>query len=75
MLRHRPWLLAAVPYVLVAVVELRLGSLYHAVLALGVAALLLIQRTSSWPKTFAVLVPLLLGAYGIIRLWQDLRLL
>lgn len=57
----------------VALVEVKLGSLYHMALALGLAGLVMYSAREPDRRQGAVTLALL--AYGIVRLVQDLRVI
>ncbi len=65
--------LTAGVYLAVALVEVKLGSLYHMVLALGLTSLVVYMARE--PDRGQGALTLALLAYGIVRLVQDLRVI
>ena len=68
-------ILGALVYLAVAVVEWALGSTYHTALALGLAVLIGLSARRGRVTVGAVLLLLVLTAYGVYRAYAGMHLL
>lgn len=68
-------LIGGVLFLVVAVLELQGGSVYHTALALGLAVLIVVSGRQN-PSTFwnVLLIAVIIG-YGVFRLASDLHIL